>query len=392
MTIFHSKRRRPLGALLVMLVVGAGSAGACMDAGSGDIPEQQTFSRATRVETLVVTPVTFDETIQLTGAVEAINDATLAAQASGKVDFIAENGTVVEKGTVVARLDQAQALATMQQAEAAMQTAEAQLALARDNYNRIEPLQDRKAISALEFEQARLQVEQAEASVRQLEAALVSMSVQLENRTVRAPFAGTVEYKYLEPGEHAGTGDPLVRVVSVQKVKVLAGVPERYSADVRVGSRVSLSFPSARLEPRIGEVIFVGAAIEPMSRTFPIEVHVANPARDLKPAMLAELQVPRKQHVDVLILPRSAIVLDELGPGVFVVEETAEGTVAKRRPVVLGADALGFVVVESGLDPGDEVIVLGQHRISDGDPVDVGTSHTGGTGASVLVPSLGASG
>jgi len=363
-----------------------------MDAGSGDVPEQQAFARATRVETLVVAPITFDETIQITGAVEALNDATLAAQASGKVDYIATNGTVVEKGTVVARLDQAQARATIQQAEAAMQTAEAQLALARDSYNRIAPLQDRKAISALEFEQARLQVEQAEASVRQLEAALANMGVQLENTIVRAPFAGTVEYKFLEPGEHAGTGDPLVRVISVQEVKVLAGVPERYSADVRVGSRVGISFPSARLDPRIGEVTFVGAAIEPMSRTFPIEVHVANPKGDLKPAMLAELQVPRKQHLDVLTLPRSAVVLDELGSGVFVVEETAEGTIAKRRPIVLGADALGFVVVESGLDPGDEVIVLGQHSISDGDPVDVGGTHTGASGAGVLVPSLGATG
>jgi membrane fusion protein (multidrug efflux system) len=363
-----------------------------MDAGSGDTVEQPPVARATRVETLVVTPITFEETIQVTGAVEALNDATLAAQASGNVEYIAENGTVVEKGAVVARLDQAQALAIRQQAEAAMETAEAQLELARDNYNRIEPLQDRKAISALEFEQARLQVQQAEASVRQLEAALTNMDVQLDNTIVRAPFAGTVEHKFLDHGEHAGSGDPLVRLVSVEEVKILAGIPERYSADVKAGSQVRISFPSARLEPRVGEISFVGAAIEPMSRTFPIEVRLRNTEGDLKPAMLAELHVPRKTHLDVITLPRSAVVFDEIGPGVYVTTESAEGTVAERRPVVLGANAVGFVVIESGLDPGDEVIIQGQHRVAGGDPVEVSLRHLIPPGAEEALSSLGQTG
>lgn len=392
MIIVRSKPSCLLGVSLVVLILVAGVAGGCTDAGSGDAVDQQPVARATRVETLVVTPITFDETIQVTGAVEALNDATLAAQASGKVDYIAEHGTEVEQGTVVARLDQAQALATMRQAEAAMQTAEAQLELARDNYNRIEPLQDRKAISALEFEQARLQVQQAEASVRQLEAALANMNVQLEHTIVRAPFAGTVEHKFLDQGEHAGSGDALVRLVSVDEMRILAGIPERYSADVRAGAQVRLSFPSARLESRIGEVSFVGAAIEPMSRTFPIEVRVPNPEGDLKPAMLAELQVPRETHLDVLTLPRSAVVFDELGPGVYLATDSAEGTVAERRPVVLGANALGFVVIESGLEPGDEVIIQGQHGVAGGDPIEVSLRHLVPPGAEAIISSLGQTG
>lgn len=389
MTTHTSKPSRLLGALAAALFVAAGALGGCTEPSPAAAPEQQAFVRAVRVETLVVTPITFDETIQLAGAVEALNDATLAAQASGKVDYIAELGAGVRAGTIVGRLDQAQAQASLQQAEAALETAQAQRALARDNYERLEALQDRRAISALEFEQARLQLEQAEASVRQSEAALANAQVQLDNTVVRSPFAGTIEQKFLDPGEHAGPGDPLVRVVSVQRVKVLAGVPERYSADVRVGIPVRLNFPSARLDPRVGEVTFVAAAIDLMSRTFAIEVHAPNPDGDIKPAMLVELHVPIAQHENALALPRSAVVLDELGPGVFVVTTTPNGTVAERRPVVLGANAIGFVIVESGIDPGDQVIILGQHSVSDGDPVEVSASHLVPPGAEELVPGLG---
>jgi len=84
-------------------LLAAGSA--CVESDPMPDGDVQAFTRATRVETTVVQPRSFDENIQVTGAVEAINDATLAAQASGKVAYIAEHGDRVDSGAVVARLD-----------------------------------------------------------------------------------------------------------------------------------------------------------------------------------------------------------------------------------------------------------------------------------------------
>ncbi|MGD8329077.1 MAG: efflux RND transporter periplasmic adaptor subunit [Acidobacteriota bacterium] len=355
------------GAALALLI----GAVACGGDGQATAENAEPYVRATRVETMVVTPRTFDQTIEVTGAIEAINDAQLSAQAAGNVDYIADDGDRVAAGEVVARLDQAAAKAAVGQAEAQVETAEAQQALALDNQQRLQPLKDRKAISEREFEQARLELQRAEASLRQAQAALATARVQLANTEVIAPFAGTVEQAFLEVGEHAGTGDPLVRLVSIDQVRVVAGVPERYVPDLHVGMPVQLRFPNVDIAPRSGQVTFVGSTIEATSRTFRIEVQVSNPARDLKPMILADVRVTRRQYSDVLSVPRIAIVTDELGPGVYIVERGAAGAVARRRPVTLGADAIGFVVVESGLDPGDEVIVLGQHSISDGDPVEV---------------------
>ncbi len=373
MTGSFTRRPRQVRTLTAMTLVSAllVSAAGCTTEEASPEETVQPFARATRVETVVATSRSFDENIQVTGAVEALNDATLAAQSSGKVDFIAENGDEIDAGAVVARLDQAMALAAMEQARAQIQTAEAQQALAIDNRDRLAPLQNRKVISAREFEQARLQLEQADANVRQAEAALANAQVQLDNTVVRAPFSGTVEQAFLEVGEHAGPGDPLVRLVSTERVRVIAGVPERYVSDLHPGMSVRVSFPSADLPARTGEVTFVGSAIDPMSRTFMIEVHTPNPDRDLKPMMLSELRVARNRHADVFTLPRAAIVTDELGPGVFVVVWGADGAVARRRAVELGADAVGFVIIAAGLEAGEEVIVLGQHSISDGDLVEV---------------------
>jgi RND family efflux transporter MFP subunit len=372
-------RRHRLTAVLLLLTVLGSVAGGCAGEAAPAEEVPRPYARATRVQTLVVERQSFDENIQVTGAVEAIHDATLAADIGGTVEYIAERGARVSAGAVVARQDQATAQAAVRQAEAQLQTAVAERALAIDNRDRLRPLQDRQIISAREFEQARLQLEQAEARVKQAEAALTSARVQLENTVIRAPFAGTIEETLVERGEHAGTGDPVVRLVSTDRVQVVAGIPERYSTDLREGMSVAISFPGVDLPERVGEVTFVGAAIEMMSRTFPIEVATPNPDGDLKPMMLAELRVARVQHTDVLTLPRSAVVNDEIGPGVYVVERNGDSAVARRRPVVLGADAIGFVIVESGLSAGDEVVVLGQHSISDGDAVDVVPRPDGGT-------------
>jgi len=380
-----SDTRHTYQALVAVALIGVATA--CASGGAPTDGEVKTVTRATRVETVVVTPRSFNENIQVTGAIEALDDAMLAAQSSGRVDYIAETGDQVAEGAVVARLDPALAQAALRQAEAQIHTAQAQQALAQDTYDRFQRLQSR-AISVQEIEQARLQVEQAAASVRQAEAALANAQVQLDNTAVRAPFAGTIEQSLLEPGEHAGSGDPLVRLVSIEQVRVIAGVPERYASDIEVGMSVRLSFPSIDLAPRNGEVTFVGSAIEPMSRTFPIEVSTPNPDGDLKPMMLAELLVARNRHDAVLTLPRNALVPDELGPGVYVVVDTPDGAIAQRRPVVVGPDAVGFVIIESGLDAGDEVIVLGQHSVSDGDPVEVSSRN----GTAVPPPSTSPAG
>lgn len=326
---------------------------------------------ARRVEVRAIQPRDFDEMVEVTAAIEAIEDVTLTARASGTVVELLDRGDPVEKGQVVARLDPTLVKAAVAQADAAVAAARATLRLAEDALRRQKPLFEQDIISALEFENLQAQVAQAKAQVRQAEAGRAQAKAQLELTRVVAPFAGRVEDRFVEPGGQSNPGQPVLRVVDVARVKAVAGVPERYATDIRAGAAVEIAFNAYGVEPREAEVTFVGTAINASNRTFTIEAVLDNPDRLLKPQMVARLRVVRAKHPGALVVPLASIARDETGAGVFVVVDGEAGPIAQRRSVRLGARSGDQVEVEEGLAPGDRVVVAGQNALTNDDLVEM---------------------
>jgi len=354
-----------------------------------DNTAQAASKRRVRVEVLRVEPSRFVEWIDLTGTVIAEQDATLSAQASGTVEYLAPLGQRVEAGTVVARLDQTLAQAALRQAEAQLASARAAYELALDNFKRQEPLFRDSIISALEFENVRAQRNQAEAQLRLAEAAVEQARKQLAHTVIRAPFSGTVEARFVNPGEQIALGQPVIRLVSLRQIKVRAGVPERYARDVRPGTPVQLTFQAYGLAPRNARITFVGNAIDPANRTFPIEVTLDNPDSQIKPEMVVRVRLARQTLDSVVVVPLAAIVRSETGTGVFVVDSTGEGPMARFRSVRLGPSADGLVVVNEGLKAGESVVVLGQNNLADGDLLEIlQTYRSAGEAAGAIGDSL----
>ena len=370
--------------------------------------------RAVPVDVLVASPGLFEDSIELTGTVEADNDATLSPDVPGTLTYVAAVGAFVRAGQTVAQVRAstqqagvsqaraqagtaqagiAQARAGVEAARAQRQAAQAQLDLAQDQYNRQRPLYRDSILSALEFRQveqqlasARAQVAQAEAGIAQaqgqLGAARAQVSAanagvqgaqsQLANTRVVAPFSGVVEARLMEPGELASPGQPVVRLVGSGSVKVTAGVPERYAGEIERGTQVRVSPNAYTVEPRGGRVTFVGLAIDDASRTFPIEVAVENADRSLKPSMVVRLDVTRDVLEGAISVPQEAVVRDERGTSVFVaVPGEGTGTVAARRVVELGPSSGDEVVLTSGVQAGDRIIVSGQSDLAEGDLVRI---------------------
>lgn len=342
------------GALLLTAVL----TGGCSD-GQTSTPAETTLQQRqkTRVETLVLEPTSFTDVIELTGSVEAIHDATLSAQASGTVISLAELGAFVEKGGRVAQLDSTEARAAVEQAQARYE-------LAKDRFERQQPLYQDSIITALEFEQVRSELTQARAALSQAKE-------QLRNTRVTVPFSGTVEERLIQPGEQVAPGDPIARVIDVRPAKVVAGVPERYAGDIEKGTPVQIRFKTSRIGERTGTITFVGSAIDPESRTFTIEATIPNRDRAIKPEMVTQLRVVRTTFDDALVIPRTAVVRDEQGTHVYVVEHTDTSAVAQKRDVALGPESGSRVVIESGLEAGTEVIIVGQNNVSPGEPVEI---------------------
>jgi membrane fusion protein, multidrug efflux system len=333
-----------------------------------------TAGRSVRIETLVVSPTSFVDVIELTGSVEASNDAILSAEANGTLLYRAPRGAYIGRDGVVAQIDSTMLFAGYRQSAAMRDAARAQYDLAKDTYDRQTPLYQDSIISSIEYERVRADLNQSEAQLRQSEAALAQFREQLDNTRVTAPFSGYVEEHIAEVGEQVAMGTPVARLVNSANVKVVAGVPERYASTIRKGTPVEIEFgPNG--EGRLSAAIeFVGGAIDAASRTFPIEIRVENPNGDLKPEMTARLFVTRDRLTEVLVVPQTAVLLDEAGYGAYVVGTQDGARIANYRSIETGSSYGGYVVVTNGIEAGDEVVILGQQNLTEGDVVEVVSS------------------
>jgi RND family efflux transporter MFP subunit len=329
----------------------------CNDGQASNSNAEAPSRPATRVETLLLEPTSFTDIIEITGSVEALDDAVLSSQTDGPVTMLVDRGARLQRGEPVAKVD-------AEEAQAAVEQAQARYDLAQDRFERQQPLYRDSVISALEFEQVRSERNQARAALQQAR-------TRLDNATLEAPFGGTVEERFLEVGEQAAPGARVARLVNTRRVKITAGVPERYANDIQRGTPVQLDFRRYDAGVRTAAVTFVGNTIDPESRTFPIEVTVSNDARTLKPEMGVKLRVTRAVLDSTIVLPRTAVLRDETGTHVYVVDRSDTTAVARNRDIALGPETGGRVVADSGLAAGDEVIIVGQNNVSPGAPLEV---------------------
>ena len=354
------------------------------DAPSADAP-------ATQVETLVLEPTVFQDIIQLTGSVEAFDDARLSAQTSGTVLAIEPLGSFVRTEGAVAQINPSAPEAAAAQANAIVEAAAAQFGLARENLTRNEPLFADSVISAIEWESVQAQYNQAKANLAQAEAALDQARTTLAQTRVEAPFSGTVEEHFVEPGEQVTPGMAVARLINTRRVKVVSGVPERYAADIVRGTPVRIGFEAYRGGRLEGRVAFVGRAVDPQSRTFPIEIVIDNPDGTVKPEMVARVEVTRETIENALVVPRAAVIRTENGHIVYLIENRDGTPTAVQRDFIPGPD-FGAYVVATNLAPGDEVIVLGQSQVIDGDRVEVAARRAASGETSAEPPEVPASG
>jgi len=345
--------------LSAVLVSGCSDGQASGGAAQSQAPERS----VPRVETLVLTPTSFEDRIEVTGSVEALNDAVLSAQAPGTITEMVARGARLSDGAIVAQIDPAEEAAAVEQARA-------QFELAEDRLERQRPLYQDSIISPLEFEQIRSDYTRAKAALAQAEQ-------RLANTRVRTPFAGTVEERFVEPGEQINTNEPVARVVDTRRVRVAAGIPERYANDIEVGTSVQLDFRRYGGTVRTAPVTFVGRAIDADTRTFPIEVEVDNRDGRLKPEMVARLRVTRSRLDSAIVVPRTAVVRDEAGTHAYVAAPRGSAVVAEKRTLTLGPSHRERTVVEAGLQAGDAVLVAGQNNVAPGDTVRVATQYDG---------------
>ena len=212
-------------------------------------------------------------------------------------------------------------------------------------------------ISESQLQTAETQLEIAKAGLRQAE-------LNLERSVVKAPFSGQIGAVYVEPGEVVGPAMPVIRLVSLRKVLIRLNVADRdvVSLEKDMAAQVRLQ---AVAVPFSGRVKNIAPVADEDTRSFQVEIEVDNPDGKLLPGMIARVELGREMPQESVLIPQDWVVTGLEDQGVFVVEDGR----AVWRVVELGEVVRDQVVVSSGLDVGDKVVVAGHRALNDGDAV-----------------------
>ncbi|MEX1258461.1 MAG: efflux RND transporter periplasmic adaptor subunit [Gemmatimonadota bacterium] len=343
---------------VTILVLGA-ALSACGDAEAGSQAGADAFQRVVNVEVLPIEARSFEETIRIAGTVQANVDVMISAEEPGVVrETFAERGAIVRSGDAILQVDDR--ILRSQVAEA-----EARANLARETWERRRRLFEEDGVgSELAYLEARYQADQADA-------VLASLRERLDRTLILAPIAGVLEARPVEVGTMVGIGTPVARIVQVDPIKVLAGVPERFAGLVGPASRATVTFDALGPEVHEARVRYIGATVNPSNRTFEVELSIPNQERSIKPEMVANVNVVLREREGAIVIPQESVVRVEEGFVAFVVRDEGEASIAEVRPIRLGATQRNEVVVEEGLAVGERLIVLGQNQVANGDHVQV---------------------
>ncbi len=343
----------------VLMAALAGCGGAQAGEASASAGPGAEIGRRITVEVETLAPTAFTDYVRLTGTVEADRDVTVAAEESGVIrELYVEKGARVAAGQPIAKIDDRVLAAQAEQAAA-------EAALAKETWERQRRLWEEERIGTeIAYLRARYAAETADANAR-------ALAARLERTTIRAPVSGILDARFVEIGNMVAPGTPVARVVDSDPVKVVGGVPERFAGDVRRGGAVRITFDVLQGREFEGRIAFVGTVVDAQSRTFPIEVEVPNPGGDIKPGMVANISATRRAFDSVIAVPRDAVVRTEGGYIAYVAVEQGGRTIAEARPLQLGPAQMNRIVVESGLQAGDRLIVVGQQQVAAGDILEV---------------------
>ena len=256
-------------------------------------------------------------TVEASGTVEAISSIEIKSKASGQVLFLgAEIGDFVEKGIVLARIDQRTPTNTLAQANADLEVAKVRLSNAKNQFNRSKRLHDEGNISDKSFEDAQEASSSAQAQFVRAEVFLENARIALDDTSVRSPIAGTVISRLAEVGQvitsptsAVGGGTLLMEMADLNKVRVRALIDEIDIGKISIGQEVTLKV-SAYRDKRFTGVV---SKIEPMSKvdqnvtTFPVLIDIENKDNLLLIGMNTDVEIEILNEEVALALPAGSL-------------------------------------------------------------------------------------
>lgn len=325
--------------------------------------------------------------LNTTGEIVAGAEVTVAPKVSGRVVALyVKVGDNVSRGQVLFELDATESRNAKILAEAGVGMARAGLNKAKQavtdaelNYERTKALYESQVASKAQFDQAesalsgaRIGVQLAEDQLVQAEATLQNAQENYNNFTVTSPLSGQVASVNMENGELAGPQMNALTIVQLDTVKVKVNLSENAIVSIKPGAEVPVTINSLNKTFK-GTVASIGPKADPATRAFPVEIQLNNEQGEIKAGMVADLRLETGLSKGTVAVPADALLERNGQYWVFVVEDGKAKEITVKKGIV--ADQL--VEIKDGLKAGQDVIVRGNHLVTDGQKVNVANSREG---------------
>ena len=334
--------------------------------------------------------VPYKPSFSYVGRIQARDDVKIQAKVTGYLkEWHFKEGDLIKKGALLYQIDPAQFEAELAKAKAEMSSAEAAVTVAGRNFARGKELLPKGAISASEMDRIEANKLTADAELQGAKANLQAAEVNLGYTRILAPIDGGIGSSKFSPGDLIGPeSGALTSLVSINPIQALFQVSEQvflgykaradeYKARGEVAPKleVKLEMADKSMYPETGHVDYISNRIDQNTGTIEARAEIPNHNGELRPGQFVRVVLVTTFEIDTLMVSQSALQSDQQGDFVFVVGP--DNKIARRNVVV--GDRVGTdVVVSSGLQEGDSVVVQGIQKVRAGQLVKTRTSNEPG--------------
>ena len=298
--------------------------------------------------------------VDVSGTVVSLNDSRIASEVEGVLTWLAEVGTPVDAGDVIARIDPRLIRIEMTRAEANVARLEAEFRYRQRQLERTEELASRNSASKTLLDEAIAQRDQAQYQLRDSRAALERARADLERTDIRARFSGHVTARLASVGEFVSIGEDVIRLVDTHRVEIALPASITLAGHIQQGMKVSVRSNGVIREHPVRTVVPVGDAVSRM-----VEVRLSADDSGWLVGTPVQVSLPSDATQSTVAVPRDALV--ERSGRTYVYRVSADNTAEQITVEIVGL----WVGVGQGIEAGDRVIVRGAERLSPGQAVDV---------------------
>jgi len=297
------------------------------------------------------------EVMQFSGNILPLKTIKFGFMVAGKIkDVYVKEGQYVYEGDLIATIDPVDY-------EFALQASEAQFIEAKKEFTRLKTLYEKASLTQSNYDKITALYNEAQADYNY-------KKKQLEDTRLYSPHEGWLAIEGVEPGEIVPQGMPLFAIVYTREVFAQTTIPGNEINAITLNMDLLVKVPAIKDTLFKGKISRIGSVADPYSRSFPVKATVHNHEFILKPGMIAFMNIPTGETMDIICIPAETIVLDSNGKTYVYLVIHGKNKVTKRE--IQSGNTIGDKVeILDGLNNGDIIVLEGKMKLYEGAPIEI---------------------